>query len=261
MRTAKTVPPRPPCCFTAPFLSGTGDPEEIEALRRAGEVLSRDRAAAELPPSKLEAPETAIRRQLLLAAAELEALGAWLAQEGEIEPPEDPILAYLVIEAGRTGGWLSAAAQDLRLVVLADVETARREVRSATAATAAPEPGEAPPDPPAAFQAKLQELADLLRTWVPRLRRASKALVPVLPDEATRDLMMEAGRETLPVHLWHSVDTLLGDVLTPCIADLERFADATEDPATWRVDFEPRAALRVWREIDPDAPPPHRRKG
>jgi hypothetical protein len=167
MRTEKTVAPRPPCCFTAPFLTGTGDLEEIDSLRRAGEILFRDRAAADLPPATLEAPETAIRRRLLLAASELEALGAWLAEEVHLEEIEEPLLAYLVAQGGEVAGQLQATAQGLRFAVLADGEAAlRSREEPAVKAPEPPQPRQTPPSAPAAFQAKLGEVAGLLRAWV-----------------------------------------------------------------------------------------------
>jgi hypothetical protein len=97
-------------------------------------------------------------------------------------------------------------------------------------------------------------------TWVPRIRQAGKTLLPELPDEPTRELMADADRETFPLHLYNSVDCILGDALAPTIAELERYARQTEDPRTWKFWHDEDAAARVWRELDPEAPPPPERR-
>lgn len=110
-------------------------------------------------------------------------------------------------------------------------------------------------DPVAAFQYKLLELADLLRPWVAEIRQASKELLPLLPPEDMRELLAEADREPFALHLFHSVDCIIADVLVECIAELERYAKQTEDRETWYVWHDRDAGARLWRELDPEAPP------
>lgn len=228
----------PPCAFTAPFLTHHGDPEEAELLRRAGEVLARDRGGA--LPREAVPPAAAAGERLTSLAEELAALAEWLrGSDGLVED----LLEGGEVEAAHGYALLGAAGRHLAALA-AVLEEAEQEPRRKARRWAA----ERSPGPAGAFQDWLAAMAAVMRRWGLLTRERAEGMLPTLPDARTRRLMSLADEESFEVSLFHFRDTVIGDILAASIAGLEDIA--AERPGVRR---QATPQGDVHREIDPTA--------
>jgi hypothetical protein len=108
-------------------------------------------------------------------------------------------------------------------------------------------------DPIVALQRRLAEMAQAMRPWGPELRRLARALEPVVGGREAAVAAVNVGQGGLAADLYASTGSLILDCLARPIAEFERLARATEEGKTRSED--PDATFRIWREVDPEAPP------
>jgi hypothetical protein len=82
-------------------------------------------------------------------------------------------------------------------------------------------------DPVFELQTRLRAVGMMLRSEIPEWRALQAAIEPLLPSEAERDALFEAGTPTLPLSVWGDVDPL---VLLTCqlLAQIEATRSASE---------------------------------